>query len=166
MAKIARSEALLQDINNWHMHLHDNLVQRTNFFTGLYSLVFALVLPQILKIQTLSASNQLAVLAIFITSIVSFIINIFVIMPRLKGHTLTNVFYYHDYLQNYTKEDYVKKIKESTRKDDLLIDFYVNEFYELSQNVLHPAFRKLHVSVIIFVTGVCLTLLFFLIGWL
>jgi len=91
---------------------------------------------------------------------------LFIVRPELKHEKGETEFYYMDVFYKFNKEQYKKRLYQILSEDKKVIDLFIDEFYELGEKVLLPNFRKIKRVTEILITGIILSVVFFVLSFI
>jgi hypothetical protein len=176
MKKISKKETLpmslyeqvLGDILHLHMTLNEICDHKANFLLGVSGIILTIALTKISSEQTMSDPIiKFGFLIIIIATLISAILSILATKPKIgKKFKRINLFYYANFIQKLSRDEYVKEIQNLLKDKDKIEKQYAEEIYDFGCYDLAPRFKKINIAVTVLLTGLIIGTILITTSWL
>ena len=165
---ITGGEKPLEVLLNVHMQLKQQIFNTTSILLLITSLIFSLVSGFFInQFTSLVLLIKIAGAVLITSSIITIILCLSAITPKLRHRKPETEFYFMDVLGLFgNKEKYLKRMKKLISDDEETIKFFIDEYWELGEKVLLPDFKKINFAISILVIGLLLFVLLFALSFI
>jgi hypothetical protein len=161
---------ILPNILEFNVNIDAQLISKSNFIFGASTLILVFILNNIISNQiNILSLKYLPLTLLLVGSFMSSLISILIILPKLriiskKERIKEDVFYYKNIITSYSREEYIKYLKELPKDDTKSIEAYSNQIYSLAKNIIPYKFKLLKIAGWTLITSIFLSIFLYIIN--
>ena len=156
---VTKSEKILESLISTHMQLKEQIFNTTSILLVVTSLIFSIISGFFIKdFNSFGILIKIAGFVLIISLLVTLILSLLSILPKLKHKTPGTEYYFMDVFRKFrTKQDYLKRLEKIEKSDEKTIKFFIDEYYELGEKVLLPGFKKIRLAIQVLIFGLAVS---------
>ncbi len=136
-------------ILDFNVNIDSQLTSKANFLFGASTLMFMYLVDKYLFSPiTLTSIDYAAVLILLAGSFIAMVLELMVILPKIrlfqkKERVKEDVLYYKNIMNFYTREQYVRYLKDLPLDETRISKAYANQIYSLATHIIPYKFAML-----------------------
>lgn len=155
------SERVMHDILNLDIQLNKICDNKANYLLGISSIIITLSLSKISGFDnSIHPAQKWGFIIMCLAALISAIISVDVLKPKIgKNFKKLNLFYYANFLEKLSREEYVKQIRHLLNDKNMIEDQYASEIYDFAYYDLSSRFKKIKLATEVLLGGLVISVI-------